>query len=407
MANEATLSFIDDNRTEDTRSLALKNHPADVDMPYALEQIAGWQVARKKLPAWAATKGIVYPPHLSMEQCSSELTAIYKERLATRLAKDKQTGTFVDLTGGFGVDFSYMARGFHRSVYVERQQNLCQIASHNMPLLGLKNVDVRCEDSVSCLKALSHVSMIFLDPARRDANGGRTFAISDCTPDVVALKDILLDKADNIIVKLSPMLDWHKAVADLGNVLEVHIVSVKNECKELLLVLSKDACISSVLYCVDCMAEPDGTPRFRTVELNLGEDSTEDRLPFRSPSVGMYVYEPNSSVMKSGCFNYISFKYEMSMISENSHLFLSDRLDTTFPGRCFKIKDVVGMNKKEVRKSLDGIHKANVAVRNFPISVADLRKRLKLKDGGDTYIFATTLDDGTHALLMTERIVRK
>lgn len=405
MANKATLSFIRDNRNEDVRNLALKSPPSDVDMSYALEQIAGWQTARKKLPSWAMSEGIVYPPHLSMEQCSSELTAIYKEKIVARFAKDRHTGTFVDLTGGFGVDFSFMARDFGSSIYVERQQSLCQIARENMLSLGLEHFDVRCEDSSSCLDSLSHVSMIFLDPARRDSYGERTFAISDCTPDVVTLKEKLLDKADNVIVKLSPMLDWHKAVADLGNVLEVHIVSVKNECKELLLVLGKDACSCPVLYCVDCMTEPDGTPLFKSVEFNSDESNESERLPFGSPLAEMYMYEPNSSVMKSGYFDLLSLRYGMPMISENSHLFLSDRIDGSFPGRCFKIKAVTGMNKKELRKCLCGIDKANVTVRNFPLSVAELRKRLKLKEGGDIYIYATTLFDGAHVLLVAERTV--
>ena len=232
MVNEDTLSYIIQHRTDDPRKLALQSRPSCVNMAYALEQIAGWQAARQKLPRWASTEGVVFPPHLSMEQCSSELTASYKSGVANGLlgggAGDKEH-SLVDLTGGFGVDFSYLARCFKRATYVERQQRLCELASHNMPLLGLPEAEIVCADGTEYLQSLDHVSMIFVDPARRDDNGGKTFAISDCTPDVAALADMLVEKADYVFIKLSPMLDWHKAVADMRYVSEVHVVAVRNE----------------------------------------------------------------------------------------------------------------------------------------------------------------------------------
>lgn len=410
--SKQTIDYIASNKTADVRQLALKPRPAGVDMQYALEQISGWQAARQKLPQWAAVDGIVFPPHLSMEQCSSEPTAIYKQRLADRLANGN-ADRHVDLTGGFGVDFSYMARHFRHKTYVERQQHLCDTVGSNMPLLSLADAEIVCADAEEYLRHMSHATTIFVDPARRDGNGARTFAISDCTPDVMALRDDLLSHADNVIVKLSPMLDWHKAATDLGCVKEVHIVSVRNECKELLLVLSgqlldKNSSPSRPrLFCVDCQPDADGGWRYVEemfpMAANGVADSQEAIPPYADPHTGMWLYEPNASLMKAGCFDILSSRYGMPQISANSHLFLSDALCATFPGRVFRISAVSDMSKKTLRRSLAGISRANIATRNFHMSVADLRKRLKLHDGGTAYIFATTLADGHGVLLITEK----
>ena len=411
MVNEDTLSYIIQHRTDDPRKLALQSRPSCVDMAYALEQIAGWQAARQKLPRWASTEGVVFPPHLSMEQCSSELTASYKSGVANRLlgggAGDKEH-SLVDLTGGFGVDFSYLARCFKRATYVERQQRLCELASHNMPLLGLPEAEIVCADGTEYLQSLDHVSMIFVDPARRDDNGGKTFAISDCTPDVAALADMLVEKADYVFIKLSPMLDWHKAVADMRYVSEVHVVAVRNECKELLLVLHKgkdgESSSQTRLFCVDSIQKDDGGVEFATDCFDVeGGHGGLQPSSFANPMEDMYLYEPNASLMKAGCFAELSLRFGVSQVSRNSHLFLSDAPLEGFHGRCFRIRHVSSMNKKELRKSLAGITKANIAVRNFPLSVAELRKRLKLKDGGSDYIFATTLQDDSHVLLLCEK----
>ena len=235
MRNEATIRFVLDHREEDVRALALRgSRDKDVDLPWALDQIQGWQAARRKLPSWAAIDGIVYPPHLSMEQCSSEQTARYKAEMAGRGQR------LVDLTGGFGVDFSVMARGFAEAVYVERQAPLCEIAADNFRLLGLQQATVVCADGTDYLQTMPQADLIYIDPARRDDHGGRTYGIADCTPNVLSIRDLLMEKAERVLIKLSPMLDWRKAVTDLGPqyVREVHIVSVANECKELLILLS-------------------------------------------------------------------------------------------------------------------------------------------------------------------------
>ena len=230
------------------RRLALQGgkHP-EVDLHYALEQIAGWQKARTKLPSWAARDGIIFPSHLAMEQCSSEATAIYKARIAGRGQR------FVDLTAGFGVDAAFIAQGFQQAVTIEQQEKLCAVTSENYRLLGLSQVEVRCGNGVEYLHSMDHADLIFIDPARRDEHGGRTYGIANCTPNVLELREELLAKADRVIIKLSPMLDWRKAVEDLKTVSEVHIVSVDNECKELLLVLSESAKrIPGVTHKKDC-----------------------------------------------------------------------------------------------------------------------------------------------------------
>ena len=386
LANQATLDFIQQHRTDDVRRLALQGgrHP-EVDIHYALEQIAGWQKARTKLPSWAARDGIIYPPHLSMEQCSSEATAKYKARMAGKGLR------FVDLTAGFGVDAAFIAEGFQQVVTIEQQEKLCAITSENYRLLGLSQVEVRCGDGVDYLHAMEHADLIYIDPARRDEHGGRTYDIVDCTPNVLELREELLAKADRVMIKLSPMLDWRKAVEDLGKVSEVHIVSVDNECKELLLVLSESSKPLQV-FCVN-----DGqTFSFRPA-------STQSLSLPSLPSSFFFLYVPNASIMKAGCFEELAQRLQIAPLDRNSHLFVSESEVSGFPGRCFKIEKMTSLNKRELKEALADIRQANIAVRNFPLSVAELRKRLKLQDGGDTYIFATTVADKGHQLLICHK----
>ena len=384
--NEATLEFIRRHADEDVRQLAFlgKKYP-EVDMVYALDQIAGRQKAKIKIPSWASVDGIVYPPHLSMEQCSSESTARYKAKIAGRGKK------IVDLTAGFGVDMAFMSAGFQEAVHVEQQSQLCAISSANYQTLGLHHINVVCSDGVEYLHQMDHADLIFIDPARRDLNGGRTYGIADCTPNVLEIIDELLEKADRVMIKLSPMLDWQKAVSDVGRVSEVHIVSVGNECKELLLVAERRETTLKV-FCVN---------DHQVISYSVG-DEIVDFLP--SSSSPRYLYEPNASVMKAGCFQLISQRYGVSQPDTNSHLFLSDRQINDFPGRGFVINCISTMNKRELKEALAGIAKANITVRNFPLSVAELRRRLKLKDGGETYIFATTDAKKGHLLLVCRKI---
>lgn len=519
--NQATLDFIRQHQDDDVRQLAfLGSKYPEVDMPFALDQIRGRKMARTKLPRWASIEGIIYPPHISMEQCSSEQTALYKAELAARLLglspsssengeeKEKESENasnlhlseicefagkgavdsefakneatckkqqilteskenvneikeephegdfseetgFVDLTGGFGVDFSYIASRLGvKSMYVERQTHLCEAAKENFGRLGLKNAIVKNGDGIevlhsfaskkeaaasdslgitedqsqSLLKTNLGLKLIFIDPARRDDAGNKVISLKDCTPDVTLLQEEMLSKADYVIIKLSPMLDWHRAVSELNCVKEVHIISVNNECKELLLVLSarnKGGNVGSnsfpvqdngsVLLSVEDFGHPGN---LRIYSINDSQSFVCDEMEMEESSVKIapstfeemqYLYEPNASLMKAGCFGVLSERYDARMLSKNSHLFVSRDLIAAFPGRSFRIIAISSFNKKELKRHLSGITKANIATRNFPLSVAELRKRLKLKDGGENYIFATTLSDESHVLMITEK----
>ena len=403
MMNQATQDFIRQHQDEDVRQLAfLGSKNPEVDMPFALDQIRGRKMARAKLPLWANIDGIIYPPHISMEQCSSESTALYKAELAARLlglpasSSSEEIG-FVDLTGGFGVDFSYIAsRLGMSSMYVERQAHLCEAAKENFERLGLKNAIVKNEDGIEVLHSLKELKLIFIDPARRDDAGNKVVSLKDCTPDVTVLQEEMLLKADYVIIKLSPMLDWHRAISELSHVREVHIISVNNECKELLLVLSARNMGENLrIYCIN------DAQSFVCDELDM--ESSSVKIAPSTLEEMQYLYEPNASLMKAGCFGVLSERYDARMLSKNSHLFVSREPIAAFPGRSFRIIAVSSFNKKELKRHLSGITKANIATRNFPLSVAELRKRLKLKDGGETYIFATTLSDDSHVLVITEK----
>ena len=417
-----TAEFIREYRERDIRQLALQaNRFPDVDMPYALDQIQGWQIARRKLPKWAACDGVIFPPHLSMEQCSSEPTAQYKLNLAmewttlnselstqncrrqqfkTQNSKFKTSTRMTDLTGGFGVDFSFTSCAFAAATYVERNEQLCHIVEHNLPLLGLNNATVVCADAVEYLSTVEPQTMLFLDPARRDEHGAKTVMLADCTPDVVQLLPQLLEKSRFTMLKLSPMLDWHKAVDDLqGTVREVHIVSVGGECKELLLVLSTVVESELKVYCADLSTASAPSSLF---VYTPGSSAIVANSKLKTQN-SKFVHEPNASIMKAGCFDELAAAYGVSPVSRNSHLFLSDEPVEDFPGRSFVVERVTTMNKGELRKALVGIEKANIATRNFPLTVAELRKRLKIKDGGDVYIFATTTAEGEHLLLISRK----
>ena len=391
--NQATIDFIRMHAEGDVRQLALQgSRNPEVDLPFALDQIAGRQKARTKLPTWAAIEGIVYPPHLSMEQCSSEQTARYKALIAGKGA------LMVDLTAGFGVDMAFMSQGFGKAVHVERQAPLCAISSENYKCLGLNHIEVVCADGIDYLHRLDHADLIFLDPARRDNHGARTYGIADCTPNVLELRDELLQKADRIMLKLSPMLDWRKTVEDLGNVSEVHIVSVDNECKELLLILSKEE-KPLKLFCVNNNQVFDGVTGGRFF-CDTARDVTKEPSPCYTPH---FLFEPNASIMKAGCFTLLEQRFGVAQLDKNSHLFVSDIDISDFPGRRFIIEKTTSMNKRELKAALAGIDRANIAVRNFPLSAVELRKRLKLKDGGDLYLFATTIAGNQHQLFLCRK----
>ena len=389
MLDNATREFIAQHRDDDVRMLALqaKRYPA-VDIHEAVGQIEGWQAAKTKLPAWAATEGIVYPPKISMEQCSSEQTARYK---ASIVAGKR----FADLTGGFGIDFSYISRGFNEAVYIERNERLCSIARENFALLGLHHARVVNGNSEELLGTLGAMDWIFVDPARRDGDGRKVVALSDCEPNVVVLEEQLLQKSGKVMVKCSPMLDITEACRQLKHVEEVYIVAVNNECKELLFILGGNTAVDNPVHCVNLLK--DGCQEFTFT-------ATDEVASVVSlcTAVGKYLYEPNVAVQKSGCSGVLCRDYAVRKLHPNSQLYTSDEHISSFPGRVFEVVDVLGFSKADIKK-VQALHKANITVRNFPESVQLLRKRLKLSDGGDNYIFATTLAAGEKVLVLCKK----
>ncbi len=386
--------FIALHKTDDVRKLSLKKSPEGVDLTFCLQQIEGWQLARKKIPYWAETDGLLFPPHLSMEQCSSEKTALYKKQLVCRLLREEMR-QMADLTGGFGIDFSYLAPLFEKAVYIERQEQLCQIALHNFNLLGLSHVVVKNAQAEDELPAIGNVSLIYADPARRDDVGRKVVLLEDCQPNVVSLQEVLLEHSQVVMLKLSPMLDIQQALRQLKNVREVHVVSVDGECKELLLVMHREE-TPLCYYCVNIT--------------NNGQEVTEvEQLsaPVISREEKTFLYEPNASILKAGVQDALCQLYKVEKLHPFSHLFTSDELVEDFPGRSFRILGRSDFSKHSLKNLLADVTQANLTVRNFPATVQELRKKLKLREGGSVYLFATTLQNESHALFRCEKVKRE
>lgn len=386
---EATMAFVNRYReSTDIPSIALKaaRQPA-VDREFALSQIAGYHRAVRKLPTWARNPELVYPAELSMEQCSSEQTAVLK---ASLVAGD----TLLDLTGGFGVDCAYLSRGMKRAVMVERDARLCAIARHNFAALGYNNIEVVNGTAEENLAGTADV--VYLDPARRGQRGQRVYNIADCTPDVVSLLPRLKAAARRaLMIKLSPMFDLSRAVALLPGTTDVHIVAVGNECKELLIVMRRDrSCEGGV----EVVCHNDGT----CFAYDLSADYGSAPLYEGELTSPLYLYEPNAAIMNAGCFGAVAARYGVTALDANSHLFLSPERIEDFPGRSFAISEVVPFNKRASR-SVAHLERANVAVRNFALNAAQLRARLRLADGGDTYLFGTSRGK-TQLLIVTEKL---
>ncbi len=383
----STKAFIDAHLRDNVKELALQaaKYPG-VDLREAITQISGRQVALAKIPSWAANGEIRYPRHLSMEQCSSENTAHYKASLVGGTS-------LTDLTGGFGVDCAFMGANFERVDYVERQTELCDIAQHNFAALGLNQVVVHNQEATEYLPMMPPVEWIFIDPARRDGHGGKTVAISDCEPNVEQLEALLTEKANRVMVKLSPMLDVALALTTLQHICEVHIVSAANDCKELLLILNSSATTTEVpIHCVNLTA---GSNQHFT----FTREAEQQAVCSYTDQVGRYLYEPNASVMKAGAYRSVAAHFELLKLHPNSHLYTSDRLVADFPGRAFEVVGECTFNKKELKTLLGDLKKANLTVRNFPATVAELRKRTKLAEGGEDYLFATTLANDKKVLI--------
>ena len=385
--NESTKQFIRENLNADVPTLALKKAPVGTDFSLALRQIAARQLLRKKVPEWSENEDLLFPAHLSIEQCSSEASANYKANLL-------KGNTFADLTGGLGIDTYYIDRHFQKTDYVERQTELCDLARHNFSVLNTK-IEVHNETAEDYLNHCEPKDCIFIDPARRDEYGRKTVSIADCTPNVADLQDLLLQKAEKVMVKLSPMLDISKALEELRQVKEVHVVAVANECKELDFILERGYQGEIQFVCVNLLTEQPEV-RFTMEE----ERNSSGKL---AESVLKYLYEPNPAVMKAGCFKLLTQRFDVFKLHKNSNLYTSEDLISDFPGRIFEVEGWAPYNKKVKQTLLQDVDKASIAVRNFPLSVADLRKTLKISDGDEWFLFATTLKGEQNILIKTKK----
>lgn len=385
--NEITKQFIRENLNADVPTLALKKAPVGTDFSLALRQIEARQLLKKKVPSWSANEELLFPAHLSIEQCSSEASAKYKAGLM-------QGKSFADLTGGLGVDTYFISQRFQQADYVERQVELCDLARHNFAVLG-SQVEIWNETDEDYLKHCGTKDYIFIDPARRDAYGRKTVSIADCTPDVVGLQDLLLEKAGRVVVKLSPMLDITKALEELHHVREVHVVAVANECKELDFVMERG--YEGEVQCV-CTHLLTLQPEVRF----LLEEERRGATPL-AETVMRYLYEPNPAVMKAGGYKTVAERYGVLKLHKNSNLFTSDILVADFPGRIFEVEAFAPFNKRVKQTLLSEVDNASIAVRNFPLTVAELRKTLRIGDGDGVYLFATTLKGEKRVVIRTKK----
>lgn len=414
--------FIKKHLNDDVNKLALSKFPEDIDKQFVIRQIQARQVLSKKLPSWAENDELIFPKKLSLEQCSSELTAKYKTSLSTNphetsrkigedscdLADEKKI--LVDLTGGMGVDTAFLSDNFDKTFYVEMQEELCDIARHNFKILN-KNIEVINDNAEHFLTTCDEVDCIYLDPARRDEYGRKMVSLHDCSPDVVELHDILLKKAKKVLVKVSPMLDIEMIKKELTDITEIHVVAVRNECKEILLEIQKLK--NSKTQNLRILA----TDLRENWNFSFTEEEERDAQWTLADSVGKYLYEPGVACMKAGCFKLLSQRFNIDKLHRNSHLYTSDELVADFPGRIFEVVCAVPFDKKtkkEIasrcqRPTANGQQpdiklKASVAVRNFPLSAEELKKNLRLQDGNDFYIFGTTMKGEKKIVVIAKKL---
>ncbi|MFV0392165.1 MAG: THUMP-like domain-containing protein [Paludibacteraceae bacterium] len=385
--NQATKDFIKSFADEDVINLSLKRSKFyDVDIPLAIRQIEGKQKVRKKIPTFFVCEDLLYPVKLSLEQSSSEITADYK-------SKRCDGKVLVDLTGGFGVDSYFFSFRFEQIIYVERQEELCGLAEHNFKALKRTNIQVVCDSAEKYLTRTKICDWIYLDPARRTANGKKTIRLVDSEPDVTNLAGKLLEKSENVMIKLSPMIDIASILKELPQTIEIHIIAVENECKEIIAIMKRSATGNLSIRTINI---PNSKP-VEIFDFQIGDEECAS-TQFAN-DLNDYLYEPNAAVMKSGAFKLISEQYAVAKLHNNSHLYTSNKLIRDFPGRIFRVKKIYDFSKEAIKQLRINSDSANLAIRNFPMTVDELRKRLKLLDGGDTYLFATTVQHEKRVLI--------
>lgn len=402
MMYAATRDFIETHLNDDVRRLALTKFPDNIDKTFVLNQIEARQHLSKKVPLWASNPDLLYPKHLSIEQCSSEITARYKTSIIS------EGEVFVDLTGGLGVDSYFLSEKFKEAYYVESQKELCDLAEHNFSVLGRKITVVNSDAEVfldNCNGSRQSISpdLVFIDPARRDIYNRKMVSLHDCSPDVVDLiekygKTFLRNAT--ILIKLSPMLDISKIVSELKGIIEIHIVAVKNECKEVLVLLRQGYEGEPLVISTELRLKGEGggdpitasaLPATEKISFIFNESEEKSAAPTFASIIKKYLYEPGAALMKAGAFKLVSQRFEIDKLHNNSHLYTSDKLVPDFPGRVFEVVESAPYNKKVKKEVLKDVAEASVAVRNFPLTANDLRKSLNLKESDNTFIFGTTM----------------
>jgi len=388
-------AFVQEHLHENVSALALKlGRFPHLNASIVLKQVAGYQALARKVPSWATNPNLIFPDSLPLEQCSSEATARYKASIVPSSVR-----CIADLTGGLGVDFAFLAAGKIQALYIERRSDLCEIAAENFQALGLYQAEVQHGDGPLLLEESSRIfDLLFIDPARRDAQGGKVIALSDCEPDIASIKASLFAKAPLVLVKLSPMLDITLALRQLPETTQVHVVSVDGECKELLFIMSVENLVQEPrIFCVNLRSNG-------STQTYCFTKSEEHSAVCRfADTPRKYLYEPNASLLKAGAFSILTQAFDLYKLHPNSHLYTSETLVSDFPGRSFTIEAVFSLHPKDLKAHLGNLTKANISVRNFPETVAQLRKKTKLNEGGDTFLFATTLFDGRKVLLKCKK----
>ena len=375
--------YITANIGADSSKLALQKNPfPEVNWIAILNQIAAKTKAKYKLPTFFKTENIIYPSKISVEQTSSEKTALYKSSIVSG-------ATLIDLTGGFGVDDLYFSKVVKNVIHCEIDTELSNSVKYNFEILGIKNIQFEFGDSYTYLEKIQFkLDWIYIDPSRRNDIKGKVFMLKDCLPNVPELLTFYFTKTDNILIKTAPILDISAGLLELSNVKCIHIVAVDNEVKELIWELSNGFIDNARIKTVNITNKK--TEQF-SFELNSNNHFSNFSLPKK------YLYEPNSAIMKSGGFDEIGIQYHLDKLHQHSHLYTSDE-KIEFPGRIFEVQNAISYAKNEMKSFLEN-KIANITTRNFPESVEEIRKKWKIKDGGNSYCFFTT-DMNNHKIVL-------
>ena len=392
LPNLSTKKYIIEHQHDNLKELLLKKrHIDDVDYEFAYRQIAGRQRIKHKLPEFYNNVDIIYPHQINLEQSSSESTALYKKTIC-------EGSIYIDITGGFGIDFYYISECFKEAIYVERNQDLFEIVTHNLKVTGRENTKTICDDALNFIPNMPVSDFVMVDPARRDNSGGKVVLLSDCEPDITQIYKAILNKTNALLVKLSPMLDISAALNELSGVCEVHVVSVENECKEILLLLKNENQSITKYFAVNILKNN------TTEKFVFTKEEESDAKSILCENVLTYLYEPNSSVLKAGAFKCVSQHFGLEKLHLNTHLYTSDKLISNFPGRRFKVLKVWPGNKSSMKEMGEKLVKANISTRNHPLKPDEIKKKTGIADGGDTYLFACSLKNEVKVYIECEKI---